>query len=462
MILRYLKGKNKIQPELQKKAEGLINTGYQSLIAYEVPGGGYSWYGKAPAVKTLTAYGLLEFSDMKAVYPIDENIIERTQSWLASQQNSDGSFSFDSTHGYGSSNDENSALLSTAYITWALMESGYRGRATERGLAYLGRHLERIDDPYILALTINAFGLSDRSSGDTRDLCRKLESMAKVQEDRASWRCNYTVMHGCGEAGTTETTALAAQALLRFGSDTQLAQKALNYLIATRGAGGSWGSTQATVLALRTLTEAEGKPGRQSGQIAVSINGKVHTTFNIKEETSDVLQMADLRDEVRTGDNTIELRCSGTGTFTYQVAGKYYLPWKKEKELTEKPLSIDVHYDRTTLSSDDTVKVTAMLQRKGASSPGMVIADLGVPPGFTVITEDLEKMKDSGIIQRYELTSRQIILYLMEVKKGQMLIFSYRMKARFPLRAKSPASAVYEYYNPRVRAESPPQQITVK
>ncbi|MHC9539136.1 MAG: hypothetical protein AB9903_06420 [Vulcanimicrobiota bacterium] len=92
----------------------------------------------------------------------------------------------------------------------------------------------------------------------------------------------------------------------------------------------------------------------------------------------------------------------------------------------------------------------------------MVIADLGVPPGFTVMTEDLDRMKDTGLIKRYELTSRQIILYLMEVRSGQKLSLTYRLRARFPLRAKSPASAVYDYYNPGVRAESPPERITVK
>jgi hypothetical protein len=33
---------------------------------------------------------------------------------------------------------------------------------------------------------------------------------------------------------------------------------------------------------------------------------------------------------------------------------------------------------------------------------------------------------------------------------------------RFPIRAKAPASSVYEYYNPEVRGEAPPVALTVR
>jgi hypothetical protein len=461
MILNYLKETKKEKPELRMKAEGLINTGYQRLLTFEVPGGGFSWFGQKPANKILTAWGLLEFNDMNSVYPIDEKIIERTQRWLVSQQNPDGSFSFDSTHG-GYPAGVNVTVMSTAFITWALAESGYRDQATDKALAYLRSHLDTMGDSYTLALTANALYLSDSSSRETAEAIRKLSSMAVAKEEVACWPCGATVMGGYGESGTVEATALAAQALVRSDSEYELTTRALNYLTSRKSANGSWGSTQATVLALRVLAEARKKPGKQTGTITVSINGKSHSTFTITEENSDVLQMADLRDAVRTGENNIELTCADKGSFTWQVAGKYHLPWNKEREAGEKPLSISVSYDRTTLSSDDIIKAKAAVTRRGTLQGGMVIVDLGIPPGFTVLTGDLEKLRNHNVIQRYELTPRKIILYLSEIRAGETLSIPYRLKARFPLRAKSPASAVYEYYNPAVRAESPPLQLTVR
>jgi hypothetical protein len=64
LILDYMKTTKKITPELQMKAEGFINNGYQRLLSYEVPGGGFEWFGNAPAHRILTAFGLMEFHDM--------------------------------------------------------------------------------------------------------------------------------------------------------------------------------------------------------------------------------------------------------------------------------------------------------------------------------------------------------------------------------------------------------------
>ena len=39
--------------------------------------------------------------------------------------------------------------------------------------------------------------------------------------------------------------------------------------------------------------------------------------------------------------------------------------------------------------------------------------------------------------------------------------FSYRLQARFPLSAQTPASSAYDYYNPDVAGEAQPQFLTV-
>ncbi len=63
---------------------------------------------------------------------------------------------------------------------------------------------------------------------------------------------------------------------------------------------------------------------------------------------------------------------------------------------------------------------------------------------------------------RFDLTGRQVILYLTEVQQRKPLQFSYRLKARFPVRAKTPRSTVYEYYNPDTRGVAAPVELVVK
>ena len=71
LALDYMKRTKKLTPEVHAKAEGYIANGYQRLLTFEVPGGGFSWFGQAPANKILTAYGLMEFNDMSKVSDVD-------------------------------------------------------------------------------------------------------------------------------------------------------------------------------------------------------------------------------------------------------------------------------------------------------------------------------------------------------------------------------------------------------
>jgi uncharacterized protein YfaS (alpha-2-macroglobulin family) len=102
----------------------------------------------------------------------------------------------------------------------------------------------------------------------------------------------------------------------------------------------------------------------------------------------------------------------------------------------------------------------------------MVIVDLGIPPGFEVMVEDLERLVERDLkkpeeyrgvrVKRFELTGRQIILYLEDLTKDFPFEASYRLRAKYPIVAKIPLSRVYDYYNPEVLAVERPEEIVVK
>jgi uncharacterized protein YfaS (alpha-2-macroglobulin family) len=161
----------------------------------------------------------------------------------------------------------------------------------------------------------------------------------------------------------------------------------------------------------------------------------------------------------------------------YQVTGSYYLPWDKlayHPDLVESKelVTIDVNYDRSELEVNDTVgvKVNVHLNQPGGKAESALI-DLGLPPGFTVLTEDLAALvarfddvpEDYAFpkIERFELTGRQILIYVSNLSYGNPLEFSYRLLAKFPLSARTPASNAYDYYNPEVSGEAKPMLLTV-
>jgi len=91
----------------------------------------------------------------------------------------------------------------------------------------------------------------------------------------------------------------------------------------------------------------------------------------------------------------------------------------------------------------------------------MVIVDLGLPPGFTLIPDNLNRLVEDKVIEKYSTTGRQIIVYLREVAHGKPIEIQYQLLAKHPLKAKTPKSVAYEYYNPEVRVEAKPIQLVV-
>jgi hypothetical protein len=79
-----------------------------------------------------------------------------------------------------------------------------------------------------------------------------------------------------------------------------------------------------------------------------------------------------------------------------------------------------------------------------------------------VQAEDLEAAVRAKTIARYELTGRQIIVYLEEFSSQKPITLAYHLKARFPLRAQTPSSTTYDYYNPSASWVQAPTTLTVR
>jgi hypothetical protein len=465
LVLDYMRQTEQITPEIEMKAEGYINVGYQRLLTFEVKGGGFEWFGKRPANKILTAYGLMEFDDMSKVYEVDPDIVSRTQRWLVSRQEANGSWLPDEHYLHGESwgRIQGSELLPTAYIAWSLLETGYRGDAVKKAVGYIRETLAKAEDPYILAFCANALVAYDREERSTIKAFQRLMEK-KVEENGAIyWKSEIpTFTHSRGKGADIETTALIAYALIKSGRYSEVTNKVLTYLIRSKDPHGTWGSTQGTILALRALLASlKGSAEDIEARVTVGINGRDAKSFKITPENSDIMRLVDLKEFIKEGKNKVELGFEGKGSSLYEVVTKYYLPWEREARPPEELLSIKVGYDKTQLQINDLVTCRVKITNNRPGIAHMVIVDLGIPPGFEVQTPDLNELVGRKI-ERYSLTGRQIIVYLDEVEGGHPVEFSYRLRAKFPIRAKTRTSRVYEYYNPDIQADQEPVEMVVK
>ncbi|PYX93084.1 MAG: hypothetical protein DMG67_05200 [Acidobacteria bacterium] len=485
LALDYMKRTGKLTPEVHAKAEGYIANGYQRLLTFEVPGGGFSWFGQAPANKILTAYGLMEFYDMSKVYEVDSNVIQRTQQWLAGQQQEDGSWKPDTYFiNEGATTRFNTdALRITAYIAWSLENTGYSGPAVEKAKEYVAKHMSggysnsgaagsnakssgKVD-AYTLAVVANFAADYGKDAGFTAQALQLLLDARTEKDEQAWWSADETSVYATGESATVETTGLAVQALLKWGQASGTARKALTYLASKKDASGTWGTTQATIMALRALLLATDKGAADvHGTLEVLLNGKPVEKLVLTRENNDLLHQFVFKDLAAKGANDVEIRFNGKGGLAYQVVGSYFLPWD-EKPASE-PLSIDVAYDRTRLSQDDIATATATIKNNLTKTANMVMVDLGIPPGFDLLSEDLQAYQEksvgmkSGRLEKFSQTATQAILYFDSFAPGDTVKLHFRLRAKYPIRARTFRSRVYEYYDPQVSSIARPVQLEVR
>jgi hypothetical protein len=158
-------------------------------------------------------------------------------------------------------------------------------------------------------------------------------------------------------------------------------------------------------------------------------------------------------------------RFQGSGSLAYQVAGRFFTPW--EERSPAEVLSIGVAYDRTHLTQNDIATATATIRNNLDKTANMVMVDLGIPPGFELLSEDLQAFQEKtsaqsdGRLEKFSLTATQAILYFNALAPRQTVEFAFRLRAKYPIRARTFSSRVYEYYAPEVSASAHPVNLEV-
>lgn len=438
LVLRLLQDRPGTGP-IADRARDLVAKGYQRLVSYEVPGGGFSWFGDAPANQVLTAYGLLEFVDMARVYPVDDALIDRTRRWLLSKQRSDGAWAPDASwlHDWSAVQGEAST---TAWIAWALAEAGGADAAVRKALGFLRKHRGQLaKQPYLLALWAAAEEAARRKG--PLDLLRKHQR--RDPEGLAFGAGGKTLFYAGGRAADVQVTALAVPALARTGAGAD-ARAAWDWVWAARDARG-WGSTQGTVMALRAAAEIADAAPRQ-GQVVVRLDGREIARLDL-DAGADVPQL-DLP-ALAAGGHTLTL----TADPPAPIEADLRLGWRSAAAPTairaglEVALSVPAEPVPVRGQGDFAVQ----LRNPGSEVVAMPTLVVPVPPGFRAVTESLDGLKKSGRVARFEDVGSAIHLYLTRLDAGAEVALPYALEALAACDVLQRGPEAYAYYDAETR-----------
>jgi hypothetical protein len=495
LVTDYLRQTGQLEPDVQLKAESLMSAGYQRLLTFEHAGGGFSWFGEQDPMPFLsvTAFGLMEFSDMAKVQTVDPAMLDRTTRWLLGQQAADGSWAGDMSEFFSF---QTSLVRNTAFVVWALASSGYQGPELAHGLGFVEQGLGAMGlaqaDAYSLGIVANAFLAAAPGDPFGAQVLSQLVAIARpggaggastgpgamdgsggagggpggpVSADTVSWDTGgtQTNFYSQGYDGAVATTALAVQALLTAGGYKDLVDKGLAFLIGSRDAAGNFGSTQATIWTLRALVLAA-KVGTTPavGTLGVGVDGTSFAPVLLTADRSDLMTTVDLASLATVGTHAVTLTFAGTGKVSYNLVSRHNIPWTAlPPPSSSGPLSVSVAYDKTSIALDQTVAETVTLRNNTRTTENMILVTVGIPPGFAVVTGDLDTYETQQLLSSYELTARQLVLYVSSLKPSVVQTFVYHLQATMPVKASDGGTVASLYYQPDQKTTAPATTLEV-
>ncbi|HKP11185.1 MAG TPA: alpha-2-macroglobulin family protein, partial [Blastocatellia bacterium] len=489
LALRLYEGRGDNPPPLAGRARRYVQAGYERLLSYRDEAGGFSYWGRGEADVALTAYALQFLSDASRFVSVDERVMNTARDWLVKQQRADGSWS--ALDWRGKEDSRRMAMLTAVAARALARVAGNRAAqdkgdkqaqlsaaSLDRALNYLSRRAEEIDEPYLIAAY--ALAASDAHQRDrAARVTARLAALARKENDSTYWSLETnTPYYGWGLAGRVETTALAVQALALSGAtdtearsraDAELINRGLLFLLRQKDRYGVWYSTQASVQALAalsaTLSERETRASGAADTAEVIVNGKRAATLAMprRDELTNPLTV-DVSSYLTAGSNRVEIRRAAPTQASAQLVASHYEPWGRAPRESEsnQPLRLKVAFDKTELKAGDEVTCHVEAERVGFDGYGMMLAEVGLPPGADVDRASLDRaMSESGWdFSQYDVLPDRLIVYLWPQAGGTR--FAFKFKPRYGLKAQTAPSVLYDYYNPEARVTLAPTRFVVR
>lgn len=472
MAQQYFMSHQGVDPALIAAAKEKLDAGYKKLIGFETEKKGYEWFGSTPPHEALTAYGLLQFNEMKDVMDVDQKMIERTQDWLLSRCGNDGSFKLDkkALDSFGRAPQD----TTDAYIVWSMLEAGYDPAKIKKSIDLVLKKATEGNDAYIIALGANIAHLAQGQlqiaskqahhdhawSVASRELPKKLAT--KLTDEGFVNGAVTSITNSGGDALKIETTSLAILAWLRDDEYTGQVEKSILWLT-ERCKSGRFGSTQSTVLALKAIVEydkARSTP-KAPGSLVLLVDGKqVGEPVAFNEETKGAIHLPNLASHLTPGKHTIAVKMTDGSKMPYSIAVEYFADTPASSD--ECKLRIDTVFSADAIDTDrqpDPDKFVAYTVSEGETTEVKVtitnttkdglptpLAIVGIPGGLEPDYDQLKELVAVGKIAAFEVIGRDVVLYWREMKPEQSIDLSIRCLAAVPGTYTGPASRTYLYY----------------
>jgi len=473
------------------QARQTLQEAYDQLVDLQNADGGFRYWQKMPSSVALTAYVLRFLNAAQEFIEVDAGVLGRARDYLIAQQTKTGAWTFLRWDYQKQALVEEEDPNLTAYIARALADAkanpgakdAEKQKKAEAALKMALDFLEARIDSWSDAYLTGNYAIAAIASGRNQHIENAqalLTTLAHREGDTTYWNleANTSPFYGWGQAGRIETTALAVEALTELQArhpapDTaDSVSRGLQYLLTHKDRYAMWYSTQATQNVLEALIAAIPVAAEGSGasEASILVNGRAVRAIHLPNAQDAVGPVTiELADEVTKGANKIEVvRPGGAAAMNAAVITSYYLPWAESEATAQenfktgekRALRLKVAYDHNDAHVGERVHCNVEAERIGFRGYGMMLAEVGLPPGAEVDRASLDLAEAAPGVSGYEIQPDRVVFYLWPTAGGSSFSFDFRM--RYRIEAMSAPSLVYDYYNPEANASVAPVLFKVR
>ncbi|AWP06027.1 Complement component C3 isoform 5 [Scophthalmus maximus] len=439
----------------QKRNEALqhIKTGYQNELAFRNKDGSFAVWTNRKGSTWLTAYVAKVFTMANTLVAVQSEVIcDAVKFLILNAQQPDGVFREVGrvSHGemIGDVGGTDSEASMTAFCLIAMQESRTLCAATvnslpgsiDKAVAYLGRRLPSLTNPYAVAMT--SYALANEGNLDRETLFKF------VSPALSHWPVPK------GRIYTLEATAYALLALVKAKAFEE-ARPVVRWFSQQQKVGGGFGSTQATIIVYQAVAEywANAKEPEYDLNVDILLPGRSKPDrYNFNNNNNYATRTSKVNDI----NQNVKVTATGTGEATVTMVSLYYaLSTEKESDCQKFNMSVELIPEKM----DDEEKIYKLriqvLYKDRDHDATMSILDIGLLTGFTVNTNDLDLLSKgrARTIAKYEMNTLlsergSLIIYLDKVSHTRPEEITFRIHQKLKVGVLQPAAvSVYEYYD---------------
>jgi hypothetical protein len=238
-------------------------------------------------------------------------------------------------------------------------------------------------------------------------------------------------------------------------------EKGLRWIVESNKTG-RFGSTQSTVLALRSIVAYDAAHARPKapGRVVLTVDGKsVGAPLSFTANTQGALVLPAFASELGPGPHRLMLKMEDGSGMPFSMTVKYHslLP----ESAKEAPIGIQVALKDLRIREGAVTEATVSIENKTDGVVPTPVAIVGIPGGLEVRHDQLKELVKSGKIDAYEVMGREVVLYWRHLKAKARFELPLSLVAAVPGTYTGPASRAYAYYTDEYKNWAPGLQVSI-